>query len=51
MNMNIDTFIGLFCLVILVVSHIIRKWCEENVYIRPKKYRVEYWIKRKCGIK
>lgn len=44
--MNLDAFLAIVGIVFLVVCYVGCRWGSENVYIRPKKYRIERFMKR-----
>ena len=43
--MTLDTFLVIVCLVGAIVSWAGYRYFSENVYIRPKKYRIERYMK------
>lgn len=45
--MDLDTFLTIIGIVFLVVCYVGYRWGNENVYIRPKKYRIERYLKCK----
>lgn len=45
--MDLDTFLAIIWVAILVVCYVGYRWGNENVYIRPKKYRIERYMKHK----
>ena len=43
--MCFETLIGIMCLLGAVACKAIYRYLSENVYIRPKKYRIERYMK------
>ena len=49
--MDFDTFMTIVCFVTAGICYVGYKLPSKNVYKRPKKYRVEYWIERTGGFR
>lgn len=43
--MTLDTFLTIACLVGTIICWAGYRYFSENVYIRPKKYRIERYMK------
>lgn len=43
--MTLETMLAIICAIGTAVCGIARLYCRKNVYIRPKKYRIERYMK------
>jgi hypothetical protein len=38
--MTIETFLGIACFVLVVISQLVIRWCEKNTYLKYKEQKV-----------